>query len=77
MEKSDLKEILNALKLHSKHIDQKLEQMEKRMEERMDKRFEQVDQRFEQLEEKCNRLEEKMASSVSIVPKQKKMLVFF
>jgi hypothetical protein len=74
MDKVELQEILNALNLHSKHIDEKLENMEKiivnrmdemkvKLEERMDemkiKLEKRMDARFYRLEKRLERLEKK------------------
>lgn len=47
-----LKEILNALQLHSRKMDEKFE--------KVDARFEQVDARFDRIEERLDRVENKL-----------------
>jgi len=51
-----LKEILNALKLHSDKMDQKF----KKVDEKIDGRFERVDERFDSIEGRLDRIEKKM-----------------
>ncbi|OAS85820.1 MULTISPECIES: hypothetical protein [Metabacillus] len=46
-----LKEILNALKIHSDHMDQKFK--------KADERFEQVDKRFDNIDDRLDRIEKK------------------
>lgn len=57
MEQSALKEILHALALHSKHIDEKMDQMKKELEDRLDKRFDQVDKRFEEVDRRFEQVD--------------------
>lgn len=69
MEQSGIKEILNALELHSKNINQQINQLrvdfEKRFEqvdkrfEQVDKRFENVDKRFEQVDQRFEEMEKR------------------
>ncbi|PMC36641.1 hypothetical protein CJ195_14495 [Bacillus sp. UMB0899] len=54
-----LKEILNALKLHSEHMDQKFKKVDERF-ERIDERFEKIDERFDRIEGRLDRMEKKM-----------------
>ncbi|MFK4997125.1 hypothetical protein ACI2OX_04590 [Bacillus sp. N9] len=49
MEESGIKEILNALELHSAQIDQKLDQVESRLENRMDQRFDRLEVKIDHL----------------------------
>ena len=54
MEKSELNEILNALKLHSGHIDKKMDVMKTDLEKRMDFLETKKDVRFDRLEKKVD-----------------------
>ncbi|PGT83858.1 MULTISPECIES: hypothetical protein [Bacillaceae] len=54
-----LKEILNALKLHSDKMDQKFKKVDERF-EKIDERFERVDERFDSIEGRLDRIEKKM-----------------
>ncbi|MCJ7841750.1 hypothetical protein MUB24_12745 [Lederbergia sp. NSJ-179] len=54
-----LKEILNALKLHAEHMDQRFEKIDQKFEQ-IDQRFEQIDQRFKQMDKRFDRLEKKV-----------------
>jgi len=71
VEQSALKEILNALKLHSGHIDKKLSEMENRfdnklgaMENRFDNKLDAMEEgmnkRFDQIDVRFDRLEKKV-----------------
>ena len=51
-----LKEILNALKLHSDKMDQKFEKVDERF-EKIDARFEQIDGRFKRVDERLDSIE--------------------
>lgn len=55
--KKMVKEILNALKLHSKHMDQKFKKWMKF--EQIDERFKQMDERFDLIEGRLDRMEKK------------------
>jgi hypothetical protein len=54
MEQSGIQEILHALKLHSAHIDEKLNLMATNLENRMDEKFDRMDERFDRIESKLN-----------------------
>ena len=54
MEKSELHEILHALKLHTEHIDNKLSSLENRMDERITALEYRMDERFNRLENKVD-----------------------
>ncbi|KRG13046.1 hypothetical protein ACA30_02330 [Virgibacillus soli] len=62
MEDSALKEILHALELQTVYFDQKVEQLE---------------EQFKGIEQRIDLLEKKIDSSISILPKQRKMLIYF
>ncbi|MBO0995025.1 hypothetical protein [Bacillus sp. SD088] len=62
MEESALKEILHALEFHSTRMEQKMERLEGQ---------------FSEFEARLERLERKIDSSTSILPKQRKMLIYF
>lgn len=54
MEQSQLNEILQALKLQSEQMDQKMDTIRSDLEAKMDAGFERVDQRFDRLEKKVD-----------------------
>jgi hypothetical protein len=54
MEKSELNEILNALKLHSEHIDKKMDVIKTDFENRMDSLETKMEVRFDRLEKKVD-----------------------
>lgn len=58
-----LKEILNALKLHSDKMDQKFKKVDERF-EKIDERFERVDERFDSIEGRLDRIEKKWMAFV-------------
>ncbi len=57
MEQSGVQEILKALQLYSKTMNQKLDDMKHDLENRMDERFEQVDHRFEQIDHRFEQID--------------------
>lgn len=58
-QENPVKEILNALKLHSEHMDRKFDQIDQHF-EHIDQRFAQIDQRFGNMEKRFDRVEKKM-----------------
>jgi len=59
MEESQIiKEVLHALSLHSKRMDQRFDEVDRRFEE-IDKRFEQVDGRFEQMDKRFEKMDKR------------------
>jgi septation ring formation regulator EzrA len=54
-----LKEILNALQLHSRKMDEKFEKVDARFDQ-VDARFEQVEIRFNQVDARFDRIEERL-----------------
>lgn len=54
-----LKEILNALQLHSRKMDEKFEKVNARFDQ-VDARFEQVETRFNQVDARFDRIEERL-----------------
>jgi len=64
MDNSGIQEILHALKLHSAHIDEKLNTMRDQFENRfnqVDARFEQIDKRLDNIENRLERVETKLS----------------
>ncbi len=59
MEGSGFKEILNALKLHSEHIDQKMDVMKENLEGQMNEGFKQISQRFERVDERFEQIDKR------------------
>ncbi|MDF2790691.1 MAG: hypothetical protein K0S80_3792 [Neobacillus sp.] len=54
MEQSGIQEILHALKLHSAHIDEKLNIMATKLEIQIDEKFDRMEERFDRSESKLN-----------------------
>ncbi|MBM7571673.1 hypothetical protein [Aquibacillus albus] len=75
MEKTELNQILDALKLHGEQVSSKFDEMEikvntridkleKQMNDRfekVDKHFEQIDDRFEQVDKRFDRVDDKLS----------------
>lgn len=74
MEQSGIKEILNALKLHSAHFDEKLDKMQSKLENRiesLENRFDnlesRMDERFDRIESKLNGLRTELTETQETV----------
>lgn len=60
MEATSIQEILNALKLHSSHIDQKIDQLNDHLEKRIDEVRDQMNLRMDQLDNRMDQLESRL-----------------
>lgn len=60
MEATSIQEILNALKLHSSHIDQKIDQLNDHLEKRIDEVRDQMNLRMDQLDNRMDQVESRL-----------------